>query len=324
MTAVPQMRCGSTSGVLLAGALLFLCAVCAGAAGTGTSAAPAPGSAAGLRVGWTEAECRAPAPDADRDADGVDDRCEQALAAAFAPLLVFDAGECGWDASVVPARVGGGYLYVVQRALQPGRVRIAYLPAYHRDCGWGHAACLLTPWLCGGHAGDSELVAVDAEYSPRTGRWESAAVFLSAHCHGRSDGRCRWYAGGALEGFRWADRVPRGAPVVWVASGKHGGYPTPAACEGGHWGYDSCRPNRAAVRFPVLSLRQNAGSRARPFPYGAGEECVGPEEPGWRSPEADPTARECFWSEEADFRGWQAGEGRGATGYGRYLRELGL
>lgn len=193
----------------------------------GDPGAPAPG----IPAGWDTPECapRSAARD-DPDADGLAERCEDALAAAFAPLLVFDETDCGWDQPV----------------------------------------CRLTPWVCRPHAGDSEIALVEVAFDPGSGRWAAERVFLSAHCHGRSDGRCRWYAGREMERFAWVDGVPRGAPVVWVARGKHGGYPSRAACDAGHWGYDSCDRNAAAARF----------------------------------------------------RGWQAGVGAGATGYGRYLREV--
>lgn len=319
-------RFGVGLRVLLGGTLYCLALAWAGVLPAWSSEPPGHESAVvhdsiGLRVGWTEAECVAEGKP-DGDADGMADGCEAALAAAFAPLLLVDEDDCGWDRSVSPARLGGGYLYAVQRAGAAGRVRIAYLPAYHRDCGWKQPVCLLTPWICGGHPGDSEIVVVEVTHDEATGRWASERIFLSAHCRGRSDGRCRWYSGEELEGFRWVDGARRGAPVVWVARGKHGAYPSRDSCDAGHWFYDSCDVHAAEVRFPVLSALQNLGSRTRPFPHGAGEECVGPGEPGWRSDLVDPDAEECFWSEEAPFRGWQAGDGDGATPYGRYLREV--
>ncbi|MDP9347746.1 MAG: hypothetical protein M3P24_01150 [Gemmatimonadota bacterium] len=276
------------------------------------SGARAGSSAPGDRESPGLAEACATAPGAaDADGDELRDACEHALAAAFAPLLVFDAAECGWDTSVTPARVGGGYLYAAQPVGE--HVRVAYLPAYYRDCGWRQPVCQVTRWLCDGHPGDSEAVVVELSRDPSPVGWRLERVFLSAHCHGRSAGRCRWYPAEKLESVR-------GAPVVWVASGKHGGYPSRAACDGGHWGYDSCDRNSARVRFPVLTPRQNIGSRARPFPYAGGRDCVGPEVAGWGSALADPAARECFWEEGAAFRGWQ--RKGGATGYARYLREV--
>jgi len=277
--------------------------------------------ARGLDTGWTEAECLSVGGSDDADLDGVRDDCEHGIARAFAPVLVADAGECGWEEGPQEGRLGGGYLYAVQ-AHPSGGVRIVYMPAYHRDCGWRLPVCRLTPWLCREHAGDSEAVVLDVAFDGRTGLWATERIFLSAHCHGRSDGRCRWYEGRELERFSWADEVPRGAPVVWVAHGKHAGYPTAAECDSGYWGYDGCRRNRDAYRFPVASVRQNAGSRARPFPHGSGADCVGADEAGWGGESAVEGAWECFWDPEARFRGWQGDHVPGATGYERYLREV--
>lgn len=108
-----------------------------------------------------------------------------------------------------------------------------------------------------------------------------------------------------LERFRWADGARRGAPVVWVASGKHGGYPSRASCDSGHWFYDSCGRNTVRVRFPVRGARQNIGSRARPFVGLTGFPCVLAESFGWGSDIPDPAARECLWSEAGEFRGWR-------------------
>lgn len=274
----------------------------------------------GLRVGWTEAACDAAAVDADRD--GTDDRCEQALATAFAPLLVVDSAECNWDPTVGNGRLGGEYLFAVQRDREGGQLRVAYLPAYYRDCGWRSPACRLTPWLCEPHAGDSEIVVVQVSASGGGDRWTTDGVFLSAHCHGRSDGNCRWYRSAELDLFRWADARPRGAPTVWVASGKHGNYPSRERCDTGHWYYDSCDRNTASYRFPIVSVRQNIGSRAIPFAGRLGSDCVTPTQIGWGSERTDPAARECMWRLDGGFRGWQSvSSGDAPAAYGRYLLE---
>jgi hypothetical protein len=293
--------------------------------GRGASA-PAPRAApadTGVALAWSAARCAAPAGDA--DADGLDDACELALARAFAPELVVDRRDCLWAADTAGGRLGGGYLFVAQR--QGARVRLAYLAAYYRDCGWSGAACALRAGACGAHAGDSELVVVDVVPDDARGRWRAEAVFLSAHCFGRSDGRCRWYRGRALDRFAWADAAPRGAPRVWVARGKHAHYPSRASCDAGHWLYDSCDGNREVARFPVRSAGQNAGSRARPLP--APDGCVRggalPLGAGGASPATAPRAdrRECVWDETRPFRGWQ-GDARGAgpTSYGVVLRRV--
>jgi hypothetical protein len=272
----------------------------------------------GIRVaGWSAAECAGARVDADRD--GLDDGCELALAAAFAPELVLDARDCSWTSA--SGRLAGGYLFVAQPT--EGAVRVAYLPAYFRDCGWSGPVCLLRGAGCAAHAGDSEMIAVELAPSGAAGSWRTTGVFLSAHCYGRSAGRCRWYRGPGLEAFRWAADVPFGAPRVWVARGKHAHYPTRASCDRGHWSYDTCDGNDTAVRFPIESARQNVGSRARPR-HGPGG-CVFAGELPLGAAGADASARECIWDPARPFRGWQPDQaGTPPTSYARYLGEIGM
>jgi hypothetical protein len=279
---------------------------------------PAPANPEGLAVGVTAAACARTETDADRDA--LDDGCELALARAFAPLLRADRRDCLWSDST--GRLGGGYLFAAQPVAgsPAGGVRLAYLPAYFRDCGWTGAVCLLKGRGCGAHDGDSELVLVDVAPAA-DGRWAATAVFLSAHCFGRSAGRCRWFRGEALGDFAWADGVARGAPVVWVARGKHAHYPTHRACDRGHWGYDSCDDNDVAYRFPVLGAAQNVGSRAAPLPTPDG--CVGGSALPLGAAGAAPGARECVWDRARPFRGWQgAAAGAAPSAYARYLLDV--
>lgn len=244
----------------------------------------------------------------DTDADGLGDACELAVARAFAPQLEVSARGCNWDTSVVPARLGGEYLFAVQPGSNGDTIRIAYLPAYYRDCGWSGIKCWLPFVDCAPHIGDSEALFIDVRRNG--GHWHVIGVFLSAHCFGRSDGDCRWYRDEELGAFRWV----RGAPVVWVAEGRQANYPSRAACDRGHSRIDTCDRNRWRYRFPVDSQRRNVGSPQRPMG------CVTAAELGSRSRMPVASARECI-RDDARFRGWQA-RGAGATGYGRYLREV--
>lgn len=275
---------------------------------------PPPGDGpTGLVLSWSEETCVLAGDD--EDGDGLDDGCELALARAFAPELVVASGGCDWDDGVSPARPAGGYYFAVQRS-RSGPIRIAYLPAYYRDCGWGGAKCFLPLVDCSRHAGDSEALVLELGYQPTTGRWTTERLFLSAHCFGSADGDCRWYEDGELASFGWVDRTPEGAPVVWVAEGRHANYPSRAACERGHFFVDTCERNDVRVRFPVISARQNIGSRAHPAGRAGG--CVGA---GWSEAASRPAAlggEECFWSADAPFGGW-ASSGGGSTPYFRYL-----
>jgi hypothetical protein len=269
-----------------------------------------------LATAWTSPQCVQASADA--DGDGLDDACELALAAAFAPELVVDARDCLWREVVEPAGLAGGYFFAAQPTLGEGTIRIAYLPAYYRDCGWTGMACTFRGADCSAHAGDSELIVLDVAPDLATGSWRTVGVFLSAHCFGRSDGRCRWFRGAELRAFAWVDDVAGGAPRVWVARGKHANYPSRAACDSGHWYSDTCDQNRVAVRFPVRSTEQNLGSRLRPRAAGLG--CVAAEGLPLAGEGAHAGARECFWDSAAPFWGWQAERtGTPPTPYAHYL-----
>ena len=307
-------RAGRAACALLVGAGLLAC---------GRSLPPARAAAAGLPEIALDAEsgrCTT-IPLHDVDGDRLDDGCELALARDFAPELMVDSTECLWLADVRPARLAGGYLFAA-RPLADGGVRIAYLPAYARDCGWDGTLCRLRPGGCGAHAGDSELLVLDVVRSAgRQPAWTVAGVFLSAHCGGRSGGRCRWFRGAELDRFTWTDGIRRGAPRVWVARGKHAHYPTPRDCDRGHWSYDSCGRNSAALRFPIASAAQNIGSRARPLP--APDGCPLASALPLGPAGLDPSARECLWDATRPFRGWQPdARGPGPTSYGRSLTEI--
>lgn len=324
--AIPDLLAAGVAAVRLSlrpsFSLLVLAAATFGAAcaarpsGDGSASAPK-AERPGIDIGWTAARCTT-APDA--DADGVADGCETALAAGFAPLMRVDDRECGWDAR--SGRLGGGYLYAVGRPAGSERVRIAYLPAYHVDCGWQAPACVVKPGMCRPHTGDSEAVVVEVAFDAASSRWRTEAVFLSAHCHGRSDGRCRWFRGAELATFAWVDGAERGAPVVWVARGKHASYPSRRACDSGYWYVESCDGNRAAYRFPVVHPGQNAGSRSHPFGAAGGSDCIAADSLHWAGVDAVPGTTECIWREDGEFRGWMGRAlGSSPAPYGRYLRE---
>lgn len=274
---------------------------------------------AGGGLNWLREQCERGAEDKDRD--GLDDRCEHELAAAFAPELRVDPSECGFDRTVSPAQLGGEYLYAVQRSDDTRQMRIAYLPAYYVDCGWSGPKCVVAREMCEGHAGDSEFMIVEIGVNGSETSWVVQGIFLSAHCHGRSDGRCRWYRGAALKRFQGIDQLGGlRAPVVWVARGTHAGYPSRADCDSGHWQFDTCDNNSVAVRFPVARGAQNLGSRSKPF-MGAGD-CITPGRGGWATKLADHSLMECFWKSAKPFHGWQRRHaGIAPTAYDKYLRE---
>jgi hypothetical protein len=255
----------------------------------------------------------------DSDEDGLGDACELALSRAFAPLLMMHSTRCTLPSTEADGHIPGGYFHAAQPA--HGVVRLIYMPAYYRDCGWRGFKCIFVD--CTGQAGDSEIIAVDVRRNPG-GAWFTDAIFLSAHCFGRSDGDCRWYRDHELERFQWVDDIERGAPIVWVSDARNANYPTYAACERGHWRFDSCDRHSVPYRFPVMPER-NIGSRMVPLREGSHPPgCVSGEfvEPLDQMIAAADEV-ECFWIETAPFGGWQ-GAAAGATAYGEYLHHLGL
>jgi hypothetical protein len=299
--------------LLLAGASLAAC----GIAPLSTDA-----STVGIALGWTPDRCRNASRD--RDGDGVDDECELALARAFAPELIVDPRDCSYDPTARPERLGGGYLFAAQTTPDGRAIRIAYMPGYYRDCGWQGLRCVTRGPECAAHDGDSEIVVVETSYDRADARWMTDAIFLSAHCFGRSDGRCRWYASGALRHFSWAHDIYRGAPRIWVAKGKHANYPSSRECDTGHWYYDSCDGNSVVYRFPVLSNAQNVGSRRRPLSSrddASTTGCIAAEHLLLRSSGTAFGTRECFWDDATPFRGWQRHpSGRAPASHSRVLR----
>lgn len=180
----------------------------------------------------------------DTDADWVDDGCEYAIAGRFAPMMRFHSGNdnCpGWQP-----------YWAAKAFSDPRRMRIAYMPAYYRDCGPE------------GHDGDSEMVTVEIIHDPASNHWMVNATWTSAHYRaskfGISDDRSKWKAWYETEYY---DRY-RGRPIIWVAPQKHANYHSVAGCIQGEYFYETdCDPDYTWDRpFPVHAER-NTGSRSR-------------------------------------------------------------
>ncbi len=193
----------------------------------------------------------------DLDADGVWDYCETRLAQIFAPVLSF-GHDCSSDGAY--NRPGGEYYYAVTRLRIYGedRIRIAWLPAYYRDCG--------SPG--GPHSGDAEFMIHEINYNTASAHWVTKRIFLSSHCYAvqfgfETDPDCQWWQPADIAG--WHDGRIQGAPHIWVAIGKHAHYRSKAACNGG--GYeplwsDTCEAANQETRYPVLYSWQNIGSNS--------------------------------------------------------------
>ena len=275
-------------------------------------------AAEGLFIpGWNQVRCFDVPGRGNRDPDGdtMDNACEDALAAAFAPGL-WVAGDCNYDAGV--GRQGGEYYYAVQpyRHESSKVARIAYLPAYYWDCG-------SPPEGSGGHDGDSEFFIVDVRYDDTTRRWVTQQIFLSAHCGTVTGQRCMWYPDpttttvtptGTVQPFSWIDGTVRGAPIIWVAEGKHSNYSTREDCNGGGLaGSDTCDQDDRFYRFPVRFGQQNIWSRAMPQ-----QACVGASL--WGSTRVASGTTECFWPRQT-FYGWQGLYLVGSTAYSDILAQ---
>jgi hypothetical protein len=271
----------------------------------------------GLFVGgWDASECFWSPFRWDPDGDFVDNGCENALAMAFAPELIA-ARDCNYDRGL--KRQGGEYYFAAGRVTTgsgESLLRIAYLPAYYVDCGTPRdqlSGCLdfLGFGFCDGHTGDSELIIVDTRFDLASSHWITARVFLSAHCGEVTGSNCDWQS---VSAFEWVDDRRLGAPVVWVAEGKHAHYVSSDACDDGANRFDECDFNNARFRFPIVYGQQNIGSRSQPL-----RDCVGPF---WGSDMTNPASTECLWSTSVrlTFDGWQGySHNGGARPYGDQL-----
>jgi hypothetical protein len=248
---------------------------------------------------------------ADSDEDGLIDECEFDLARRFAPLLNASAEACNVVGRAESRRIGGGYLHAVAPDSQGG-ARIAYLPAYFRDCGWEGVKCSIPGIDCAPHTGDSEILVVDVRRASGSD-WSITGVFLSAHCFGKSDASCRWYRGPQLKQFNPGSGPTQG-PTVWVSNGRNANYPTRRACDEGHWLIDTCSGERFSFVFPV-QRHANLGSRSVPL-LERGCTVARTVDPSGENTAAG--AVECFWTDDSRFRGWQ-NSGVGVTPYSRYL-----
>ena len=268
-----------------------------------------------------ERTCDAVVAGDDSDADGLPDACELALARGWAPRLLADPADCAWTGDRGERRLTGAYLFAVEPlSTSRGAVRIAYLPAYFRDCGWRGIQRVLRLGRTNAHAGDSELIVVDVARNPDAS-WRPSAVFVSAHCGGRSGGRCRWFRGSELAEFRWTGRATQLGPEIWVARDKHANYPSRKACESGHWRQERCASRAVGYRFPIRSHGQNIGSRRVPAFGGTG--CIDGGTLPLPATGALPGSTECFWKRQWPFAGWQ-GAGKGsADAYSAVLERFG-
>jgi hypothetical protein len=224
----------------------------------------------------------------DGDRDLLRDSCEFVLARAFAPLLQFHpdetcaAGEPYWGATPHINNV----------------VTIGYLLAYYKDCG-GPISPLIV-----GHNGDSEYAQITVGVSTNTGHWYVKQLITNAHTTSSLSGATSLTYPVLYKAF----------PQLWVAHDKHATYPSDD-CQilgGGSGWVDSCSNNTYwRFRLKIRSHRNigapNEGGYQNALPCQGSLSIAG-------------TRKECFFSEDRPFNGWQP-SGSGVTSYYRILAE---
>ena len=232
----------------------------------------------------------------------MDDGCEYRIAHAFAPSLLFlTSSTCAQ----------GEPYWAAKYFANAGIVRIAYMPAYYRDCGHPN----ISPSIFG-HAGDAEFIWVEVSYNVVTRHWQFDSMWLSAHfgesypvleqLGGFDIDRSAQVSAGAT-GFH---SVYRSHPEIWVASSKHANYNSVESCRQPiplilDW-RDICgNAPYYPIRFPVTESN-NVGSRF------VGTLCV----PS-RDIYAGNGVYECFY-QNLGFRGWQPNS-TSETGYYDHL-----
>ena len=143
----------------------------------------------------------------------------------------------------------------------------------------------------------------------RGGRWGLTWAYLSAH-RGEEWGfdSSETIRGGNMETDGLGVNRPSGRE--W----KHANYSTQSKCNRGANGWDTCANNNVTSRFNVYFTDGNLGQiNNRTFPS-----------PSCAVPSRGTSSRlECYWS-PGRFLGWQAWDGKGATGYHDILSDFGF
>ncbi len=281
----PDDFCGPTDGTIHDGTGIGSVPIVAGD--------PSPG-AAGIWLGnkvsarWCYASHNVYVTDTDYD--WLDDECEYQLAKAFAPVFAVSpsdrcpGGEPYWAAKYFDQGFGGWGQFV----------RIAYMPAYYRDCG-------KSP-----HAGDSEFIMVSVHENTATRHWEVRDAYYSAHAGTPNDASDYIRLSSDLE---YPTRH-RAYPRVWTARNKHGNYRTRNECNTRAAIDDNCSDNVNRGRLRIHRSR-NVGSRfVDRFPSGAPSQ----------NPLYSGNGRREYFYRSVNFAGWQIN----AAGVTPYRTSLGF
>jgi hypothetical protein len=234
----------------------------------------------------------------DTDQDGLTDLCEDSLAAAFAPTLMYNHNEPNLGLMARETR------FAVRQA-PSNKIVIAYLLSYYEDggdVGTGYFA----------HHGDSEGIYLTVRYNASSQHW-----VLDEAVYSRHDDYGHYSAGppGYPDALDYVEYWG-GYPTAFVADSKHGNYDSVATCNNsGFWGRDDCTNATTPVRVQTLlpdGSSGNIGSATVPS-----TDCV-------RSlVKTDSFRVECYWTEQR-FRGWGPANGGDATSYSEKLHAFGF
>jgi hypothetical protein len=220
----------------------------------------------------------------DRDSDGVFDRCESDLAAAFAPELRYYSGdEIGREPHWAARKAGTNHIYLI------------YLLSYYRDAGNTSFGCSLPfhDTSCGGHNGDSENIQLEVYYNPSSQHWLLHSAAYSAHSSFNTFVR----GTAAYPALQYPAKF--GAyPRAYVSQGKHANYGSQSSCNGGGTiSSDDCRLVNTSARVYAAGI-VNIGSRAVHTPS---QHCMTSTNPAYQY--YGSGRQECYWT-NTRFRGW--------------------
>jgi hypothetical protein len=231
----------------------------------------------------------------DGDQDGLADRCERDIAAAFAPHLAISGSD----------RTGREPKWAAKPFPQDAMVRVAYLLSYYFDDGPTTSWCnnnipeIIYPPLsvelwrkaCSGHYGDAEMIVLDVYYHAPSKHWLLDCAVYSAHTDWNLYCRPSTKLYPALE----YPTTLGGAPRSYVAYQKHANYKSQTDCNNNRIiGSDSCFPSRHERVY--AGGNANIGSRLH---HSFGQDC-------WASTNSLYAAnpKECYWTVR-NFNGWQ-------------------
>ena len=216
------------------------------------------------------------------------DRCENDLAAAFAPELRYYSGdEVGREPHWAARKAPSTHIYII------------YLLSYYRDAGNNSFGCHLPPPThdpsCDGHNGDSENIQLEVYYNEFTQHWLLHSATYSAHNSFNMYTRITAAYPFMLEYPAKLGGIPE---ELKLPQGKHANYRDKSTCNaGGTGGSDNCTSVNTSARV-AASANLNIGSRGV---HTAAQDCMASSNPSYQY--YGSGRQECYWTNRR-FRGW--------------------